>query len=247
MSSGFCEVTELVGMRAWGRTWVRTWVFCLQIPSAPRHLRERPRSRACIWGSRYTRLSLRLREARTPSLPQRPRALLRFTWPFVSSLALADRAPCSPVNGDELEMQRAGGDGPQLPVESCFLGINKPECPLPQCREPPEMSGAARLGCVLPTCLFPTHMIPRDRLTAFLGPTVGSGGHSGTGVVTLEAPPSSAAATLAWVSMACVTLHRKRGEWLNSTTRKSRFQSFNPIKSSPAICGCFGKRKRKNV
>ena len=109
------------------------------------------------------------------------------------------------------------------------------------------MSGAARLGCVLPTCLFPAHMIPWDRLTAFLGPTVGSGGRSGTGVVTLEAPPSSAAATLAWVSMACVTLHRKRGEWLNSTMRKSRFQSFNPMKVIPGYLWMFGKRKRKNV
>lgn len=147
MLRGFCEVTELVGIRAWGRT----WVFWLQIPSTPRHLRERPRSRACIWGSRYTCLSRRPREARTPRLPERPRALLRSTRPFVSPLALADRAPCSPVNGNELEMQRAGRDGHQLPVESCFLGINKPECPPPQCREPPEMSGAARLACFPPT------------------------------------------------------------------------------------------------
>ena len=107
------------------------------------------------------------------------------------------------------------------------------------------MSGAARLGCVLPTCLFPAHMIPWDRLTAFLGPTVGSGGRSGTGMVTLEAPPSSAAATLAWVSMACVTLHRKRGEWLNSTMRKSRFQSFNPMKVIPGYLWMLWEEKEE--
>ncbi|CAI9153750.1 unnamed protein product [Rangifer tarandus platyrhynchus] len=138
-----------------------------------------------------------------------------------------------------------GETGHQLLVESCFLGINKPECPPPQCREPPEMSGAARLGCFLPTCLFPAHTIPRDRLTAFLGLTVGSGGHSGTGVVTLQAPPSSAAATLAWVSVACVTLHRKHGEWLNPITRKSGFQSFNPMKVIPGYLGMLWEEKEE--
>lgn len=61
----------------------------------------------------------------------------------------------------------------------------------------------------------------------------------------LGAPPSSAAATLAGVSVACVTLHRKRGEWLNSTTRKSGFQSFNPMKVIPGYLWMLWEEKEE--